>query len=348
MNAAPDDGRLGVAILGAAHLHALSYGRSLASSTTARLVGLHDASTELGEAAAAHIGCTYHADLDALIGAPDVQAVIVCSATNGHRELVERAAARGLHVLCEKPIATTLADAQAMIETCQRHGVQLHTAFVTRFYPLVQQLRTAVEAGRLGQVIGMVGGNRGRPPLPPLYPPWITTATESGGGALMDHSVHVTDVMRHVSGLEAVTVTAEVDSLLWDAGVDDVALMSLVFEGGAVASVDPSWSVPEGNPWDYDFFLRVIGTKGSMSVHDLAESLQLVSPAVAGGMRLVPFGVDIDALMVDAFVASIRAGGILSPCADGLDGLRALEIALAGYASAARSEPVSLPFVADP
>jgi hypothetical protein len=105
-----------------------------------------------------------------------------------------------------------------------------------------------------------------------------------------------------------VRVTAETDSLFWGSGVDDMALLSLVFDGGAVGGVDPSWSVPAGNPWDYDFFLRIVGTKGSVSVTDLAESVQLVSGSAGGGLRLVPFGVDIDALMVEAFVASIRPG----------------------------------------
>ena len=342
MSAGPADGRVGVAILGAAHLHAFSYAHALTRSHTARLVGVHDPSAELGGDLASRFGTTYHQDLDALLDAPDLAAVIVCSATIGHRALVERASARGLHVLCEKPLATTVEDATAMIDVCAANDVQLHTAFVTRFYPLVEQVRAAVAAGRIGRVVGMVGGNRGRPPLPPHYPPWITTASEAGGGALMDHSVHVTDVMRHVSGQEVVRVAAEADARLWDCGVDDVALLSLVFDGGAVASVDPSWSVHSGNPWDYDFYLRILGTEGSIAVTDLAESLQLVRPS-AGGMRLVPFGIDIDARMVEAFVASITAGAILEPCASGEDGLRAVEVALAGYAAAASAAPVSLP-----
>jgi predicted dehydrogenase len=68
-----------------------------------------------------------------------------------------------------------------------------------------------------------------------------------------------------------------------------------------------------------------------------------VSASAGGGLRLVPFGVDVDAAMVEAFVASIRAGEVLGPCATGDDGLRALEIALAGYAAADRAETVSLP-----
>jgi predicted dehydrogenase len=191
----------------------------------------------------------------------------------------------------------------------------------------------------------MVGGNRGRPPLPPAYPSWITNVDDAGGGALIDHSVHVTDVMRHVSGLEPTSVSAEAGSLLWDCGVDDVALLTLRLEGGAVASVDPSWSVPADNPWDYDFYLRVLGTEGSLDIRDGADSLNVVSTVSAGsqrGLRLVGFGDDVDVVMIEAFARSVVAGEALEPCATGRDGVRALEIALAGYESAALHHPVSL------
>lgn len=337
---------VGVAILGCAHTpHAWSYARALTASSEAELVGVYDPDERLAESLTRDFSVPYHADAAALVERPEVAAVVVCSATVEHRALVELAAARGRHVLCEKPLATTLPDAQAMVSACADAAVQLHTAFVSRFHPLVTSTRAAVRAGDLGDLVGMVGGNRGRPPLPPHYPDWITDPARSGGGALMDHSVHLTDVMRHVSGQEVTRVSAEVGAQLWDCGVDDVALMSLVFDGGAVATVDPSWSVPANNPWDYDFFLRLVGTAGSLSVDDVAESLRLVGNG-APGMRLVPVGIDVDALMVEAFVASVRAGEILEPCATGEDGARALEVALAGYASADRGAVVTLPLSA--
>jgi predicted dehydrogenase len=335
---------LGVALLGCAHTaHAWSYARALTSSPTARLLGVFDEVPELAAPIAQEFGVPQLTDATSLVERAGVEAVVVCSATVQHRRLVELAAGHGLHVLCEKPIATRLQDARAIVDVCARSSVQLQMAFVTRFLPLVQQVRSAIVAGDLGDLLAMVAGNRGRPPLPPHYPPWITTKAESGGGALIDHSVHLTDVMRHLTGAEVVRVAAEVDSRLWDCGVDDVALLSLVFDDGPVASVDPSWSVPAGNPWDYDFYLRVVGTRGSLSVTDLAESVRLVSATAGGGLRLVPFGVDVDAAMVEAFVASVRAGVVLDPCATGDDGLRALEIALAGYAAADRAEMVALP-----
>jgi len=215
---------------------------------------------------------------------------------------------------------------------------------VSRFFPLVERARATVRQGRLGQLVGMVGGNRGRPPLAPSYPAWITDARQAGGGALIDHSVHVTDVMRHVSGLEVTQVSAEAGSLLWDCGVEDVAVMSLRFDNAAVGSVDPSWSVPEGNPWDYDFYLRLVGTDGSLDLTDTAEALRLVSVAEGSppGLRLASFSEDADRAMLDGFLASVRAGEVLAPCATGSDGLRALEVALAAYDSAAAGQVVDL------
>lgn len=334
---------IGVALVGCAHTpHAWSYARALTASRSAHLVGVYDESADLAQSIAGLFHSRSCSDAEALIRSPDVSAVVICSETVKHRWYVELAAHAGRHVLCEKPIATTLDDAEAIVDSCRRGDVQLHTASVARFSPLVDDIRTTIRSGQLGELIAMVGGNRGRPPLPPAYPDWITTPEQAGGGALLDHSVHVTDAMRHVSGLDAVTVTAESGALLWDCGVEDVALLSVVFERGVVASVDPSWSVPASNPWDYDFFLRILGTRGSMSIDDTAESVRLVSADSGGGLRLVPFGTDVDAAMVEAFVASVRAGRVLEPCADGDDGVRALEIALAGYQSAAGGQPVQI------
>jgi predicted dehydrogenase len=343
---------LGVAMLGAAHMtHAWAYARALAGSPNARLVGIHDAEVDHTRWIRQDFDVPFFEDARALVASPAVDAVVVCSANADHRAHVELAASLGRHILCEKPIATTVDDARAMITACRQADVQLHIAFVSRFVPLVARARDAVRSGRLGDLIGLVGGNRGRPPLPPSYPSWITDPMAAGGGALIDHSVHVTDVMRHVSGLEVTEVSAEAGSLLWDCGVDDVAILSLRFDNGAVGSVDPSWSVPANNPWDYDFYLRLVGTEGSLDITDAAESLLVVSNRHGGprGVRHASFAEDADQAMVEAFLASVGGGAVQEPCATGEDGLRALEIALAGYRSATsgsvagRREPTIAP-----
>ncbi|GAA5145481.1 Gfo/Idh/MocA family oxidoreductase [Nocardioides marinquilinus] len=329
---------VGVAVLGAAHTgHAWAYTRAVTASPNARVVGVHDPEPEHTRWIHHDFGVPLVDDVEALLASPEVEAVLVCSANADHRAHVELAAAHGRHVLCEKPIATTLEDADAMVAACHVAGVQLHVAFPARFTPLVARARETVRAGRLGELIGLVGLNRGRPPLPPSYPAWLTDAEAAGGGALIDHSVHVTDAMRHVSGLEVAEVSAEAGSLLWDCGVDDLAVVSLRFAGGAVGSIDPSWSVPADHPWDYDFHLRLVGTEGALSLTDGAESIRVVSTREGGprGLRHAGFGSDPDRAMVEAFLASVRGDAVLDPCATGEDGVRALEVALAGYRSAA-------------
>lgn len=340
----PSGRPIGVAIVGAAHTpHAVSYARALAASADAEVIGVWDDDGDVASRVADFGGAPTWPDAAELIADERVQAVVVCGATVDHARVTAWAAARGRHVLCEKPIATTMSDADAMVAVCDEAGVQLHVAFVTRFYPVVQQLRARIQAGELGGLVGMVGGNRGRPPLPPTYPTWITTPEASGGGALIDHSVHVTDVMRHVSGREVVSVDAEVDNGLWNTSVDDTALMLLAFEGGMAASVDPSWSVPENAPVEYDFYLHVVGTEGSITITDTTEAIELVAPGLRPGLISVPFGLDIDAAMVACFLRSIRDGGVESPAATGQDGRRALEIALAGYEAAASGRRIELP-----
>jgi predicted dehydrogenase len=336
---------VGVAILGAAHMgHAWAYARALTESPDARVVGLYD--PEPGHTRWIHrdFGVPLTGDAEALPASPEVDAVLVCSANDEHRAHVELAAAHGRHVLCEKPIATSAEDAEAMVAACAAAGVQLHLAFPSRFLPLVRRARTAVRDGRLGELIGLVGANRGRPPLPPAYPGWITDPVAAGGGALIDHSVHVTDVMRHVSGLEVAEVSAEAGPLLWNLAVDDVAVVSLRFGNGAVGSIDPSWSVPADHPWDYDFSLRLVGTEGSLEITDGAEALNLVSTREGAprGLRRASFAEDADRAMIEAFLASVRAGAIEDPCATGEDGVRALEVALAGYRSSALGQVVGL------
>lgn len=329
-------GVVDVAIVGCAHRpHAWSYARALASSPSARLVGVFDEDESLGRSVADDFDAPWTDDLESLLGTDGLDAVVVCSPTARHRDHVTAAAARGFQVLCEKPLATTAADGLAAVAACREAGVQLHVAFVSRFLPHVRSIKASLDSGALGDVVGVRAGNRGRPPLPPTYPAWITRPEESGGGALLDHSVHLTDLVRHLTGREVALVAAETGTLLWDTDVEDCALLSLVLEGGAVAGLDPSWSVPANNPWDYDFFLRLVGTRGSADLDDLAESVRVVSSRTADGLRLAGFADDPDAAMIENFCASVRAGEPLAPAATGEDGLRALEVALAGYASSA-------------
>ena len=328
-----------VVLLGCEHLpHVRSYAGALQRSPAARVVGVHDPSPDLGAPLADDLGVGYSADAEELLERTRPDAAVVCSATDRHRVLVETAAARGVHVLCEKPLATDVVDARAMVAACAAGQVQLHTGFVSRFYPALLEAREVVARGELGVVRGMVGGNRGLPPLSPRYPSWITDGVRAGGGALIDHSVHVIDAMRFLTGLEAQEVLAETGTLFAGTAVEDSALVSVVFEGGMPASVDPSWSVTPDGPWEYDFFLRLLGTEGSLGIMTGRESLSVAGRHGARTFEHLAFEPDIDQAMVEAFLRSVAVGRVLDPCATGEDGLRTVEVACAAYASVERGE----------
>ncbi|MBI3362654.1 MAG: Gfo/Idh/MocA family oxidoreductase [Chloroflexi bacterium] len=336
-----------VGILSCAHPHhAASYTHHLGRIDGVEVAAIYDEEAERGGKFAATFGVNdFYLTPEPLLAREDIQAVVVCSANDRHAPLVIAAARAGKHVLCEKPIATRLDDARAMIEACRSAGAQLHIPFVSRFYPMVQEAKRVIASGEIGPVYGMVGGNRGLAPLPPSYPAWITDPIQAGGGAVIDHSVHVTDAMRFVLDSEVESVFAESGTLFQPGlSVDDSGLILLKFRNGVAASVDPIWSIPANHPFHYDFYLRILGAEGLIALDDTQQALRVSSDSVPGrGAYLEPFGVDVDAAMVRHFVHCIRRGEALPPYASGEDGLRALEIALAAYESARSGQPVTLP-----
>jgi predicted dehydrogenase len=310
----------------------------------AQLAAIYDDDLERGGQFASQFGVPFYKDLDEILRREEIECVIVCSPTDQHRELVSAAARAGKHILCEKPIATTVDDARTMIEAARARSVLLQIPFVCRFYPMLQTAKRLVQNGEIGTVLGAVGGNRGVPPLPPAYPGWIVDPIHAGGGALMDHSVHVTDAMRFIFEMEVGSVFAE-KSIFHPLGLDveDCGLISLTFENGMIATVDPSWSIPANNPYHYDFYLRILGEKGVIDLDDTRQALTVVSDRPGQpGVSVQPFGMDVDFEMLRHFIRCVRLGVNLSPAATGEDGLRALEIALAAYESIRAHQPVTL------
>lgn len=184
---------LKVAIASFAHTHAASYAWLLGQMPDVEVLSADPDGAAAPDAGprgaefAAELGVPYVDSYDELFAwGPD--AVVVTSENAGHRALVERAAAAGAHVLCEKPLATEVADGEAMLAACAAAGSILMIAYPVRFAPSYLRLRAMVEAGRLGDVFAVLGTNNGKIPYDSRQ--WFTDATLAGGGALVDHTVH--------------------------------------------------------------------------------------------------------------------------------------------------------------
>ncbi len=322
MNAVSD---LRIAILSAAHLHADSYAAALRDLDGVTLTVLWDNDTGRGHGKAVEYGTEFQPELDVALSTCD--AVIICSENIRHRELTERAASAGKHVLCEKPLATTVDDARAMIEACDAAGVLLGTAFPVRHSGPAFQMREAISSGVLGAVLMIRGANRGTNPGG-----WFVDPALSGGGAVTDHTVHVADLIRFVTGEEITSVYAEADTHFYpDLGVEDCGLLMMGLSGGGFASLDPSWSRPnKAYPSWGDVRMQLTGTGGVATFDYTAQHNSLYSNSRVRAAQL-PWGDDGDQLMVADFAAAVRENR--PPLASGEDGLRAVEVVAAAYES---------------
>ena len=321
--------RLRVGLVSWAHVHAAGLARTLAALPQVEFTGSFD------ESGAAHDGPA-HPTLDALLRASE--AVVVASTNAAHRRDTEAAAKAGVHVLCEKPLATTIGDALAMIDACRAGGVQLGVALPVRSSPAVIALKEAIDRGTLGRIRAVRGTNPGQ------YPGrWFGDPIEAGGGAAMDHTVHLADALRWLLGDEFVRVHAELGALLYGLRVEDCGLLTLDFAGGAFASIDCSWSRPATYPTWGGVTMHVVGERGTVDVDVFRQSLTHYDDA-AKLTKLVGWGDDLNALMVGGFVDAILAGRPVP--ISGEDGLRSLEVVVAAYRSAVLGRPVAISEVA--
>jgi predicted dehydrogenase len=313
-------------------MHARSYARALDSLADCTLVGVYDTDPERGAQGAQELNTTFFADPTELLA--QVDAVIVCSENNLHRELSELAAEHGCHVLCEKPIATTMEDGLAIIEACRRHHVKLQIAFPVRFVTPVRRVKEMLDRGEIGEVLAISGTNHGQMPGG-----WFVDPVLAGGGAVMDHTVHVVDLIRWFLGKEFVSVYAEVDQMLWDVDIDDCGMLSMELEGGIIVTQDPSWSRARTNPTWGDVTLEITGTKGVIHLDAYAQNF-VVYDDVKNKISEHSFAEDMDFGLVADFISMIQEDR--EPSITGLDGLKALEVALAAYESARLRRPIKM------
>lgn len=326
---------LKIGILSFAHMHAASYAAALTAHPGTDFVGIADADAERGRQQAQALGTQFF-DSDAALLGQKLDGVIVTSENVHHRRLVEMAAGAGVKaILCEKPLATTLEDAQAMIDVCRAAEVKLATAFPCRYSPAYQRLREQVHSGAIGEVLAIRGTNHGKMPGG-----WFTDRALSGGGAVIDHTVHVADLNRHLLGRDAVEVYAEIGHGFYHQEWEDTGFLSIRYDGGVFATLDTSWSRPESYPTWGDVTLQVLGTSGVLDLDMFKQSLATYGTA-GQQVAWVNWGSDTDAGLIADFL--MLASGQPAPLlATGEDGQAALAVALAAYRSAALGAPAAI------
>lgn len=323
------------AILSFAHMHAFSYIECLKRIPEVEVTAIADEDEDRGKSLAGRFNTRYYKDYQDLLKSEDIDFVVICSENVKHKDMVIASAQAGKHILCEKPISVDIKSAKEMIETANRYGVQLQTAFPVRFSPIVRRVKDMIDRGEFGKIFAFNCTNHGKMPGG-----WFVDKSLAGGGAIMDHTVHVMDILRWYLGCEAEYVYAEGDTLLHDIPSDDVGLVSITFENGIFATIDTSWSRPKSFPIWGDVNIYMVAENGTVEIEVFNQNLSLYNDKTMS-VSWLGWGSNMDLLMVKSFISSIKENKPVE--VTGYDGLKAMEVALAAYRSIELKEPVKLP-----
>ena len=324
---------LRIGVVSFEHMHAQSYTQELVKYAEVTLVGIADENEKRGREMAATFKTNYYQGYESLLE-QQLDGVVICTNNRDHAKVSIAAAKKGIHILVEKPFATTIADAHAMLEAAREANVQIMNAFPMRFNPNVIAAKKKIDAGLIGEVLTITSINHGKIPGG-----WFIDPALSGGGAVMDHTVHLGDLIRWFTGSEIKSVFCESGELLHHKGIDDTGLVMIELNNGVSATIDCSWAHHTNYPIWAQVDMQIIGTKGVIELKAFAQVLHLDDQT---NQRFEDIGWNEtgDEGLIKEFVQVCATGR--TPLVTGLDGLRALEIALASYESSRTNEVVSL------
>lgn len=332
-------GRIGYAIVGVGQLtkdELIPAVRESEHAYLAALVTGADDKAEVQAASSMRPEDVYaYEEFGELADRDDIQAVYIVLPNALHREYAERAAQMGKHVLCEKPLASTVEDAEAMVQACREAGVLLMTAYRCQYTPEHWAVRDAVQSGRLGPVrlLNSVHAHVEDDPQA-----WRLDQKMAGGGPLPDIGLYSLNTARFVLGLEPQWVEASLDQPQDDPRFREVersVSFRLGFAGGVMADCQASYAALDVNT------LRVMGEAGhaEMDPAFAYEGLKLTVTPAKDQQPDFP-GYDQFTLEMDHFAACIRAG--VQPWTPGEEGLQDQRLMAAIYQAARGGKRVTL------
>ncbi|MGI3898878.1 MAG: Gfo/Idh/MocA family protein [Janthinobacterium lividum] len=292
---------------------------------------------------ATSLGAAAYETVEDLASDPRVEAVYVATPNHLHRPIVETLARAGRAILCEKPLAHTLADATAMVAAVRHADVLYATAFDQRHHPAHVALRDAIRAGRLGIVTAIrivyacwlgedwaAGESRDN---------WRVDAARAGGGALMDLAPHGLDLVEFLLGEPLTDISALLQSRVQDYAVDDGAVLVGATASVVLAQLHVAYNCPETLPRRR---LEVVGTRGQIVAENTmgqeAGGTLTFTEAATGLTSSLPFEADLSPFLaqIRAFGAALRGGDHTAfSAARDLHTMRLLDRA---YRSAARRD----------
>jgi myo-inositol 2-dehydrogenase/D-chiro-inositol 1-dehydrogenase len=317
-------------------IHARNISRHVPNAQVARVVDINPKAARewAAELGIAEVG----EDARDILDDRSIDAVVICSSTPTHADLVVAAAQRGKHIFCEKPLDLTPQGARRAIAAAEKAGVSLQVGFNRRFDHNFARVRELVKTGAVGRphIVRITS----RDPAPPS-----AEYVKASGGIFLDMTIHDFDMARFLSGAEVTDVYARgavlVDPAIGAAGDIDTAIVALTFDNGCLGVIDNSRSAAYG----YDQRVEVFGSAGSASCsNDTPTTVSLATNQSVSADKPLYFFLErySQAFVTEmtAFVEAVRSRGPVP--VTGNDGLQALLIALAAGKSLKEARPVRL------
>ncbi|HTN76423.1 MAG TPA: Gfo/Idh/MocA family oxidoreductase [Pirellulaceae bacterium] len=350
---------IGFGIIGCgmiANFHA----KAIADLPGAKLLGCVDAFPASADRFAATVGCQAYHTLEAMLANPAIQVVTICTPSGLHMEPAVAAAQAGKHVIVEKPLEITLDRCDKIIRACEKAGVVLSTIFPARFHEPARLIRQAIDQGRFGRLT-----------LGDAYVKWFRTQEYydggkwrgtwklDGGGALMNQAIHSVDLLTYFMGpvkrISAMTATLAHERI----EVEDVATASLLFESGALGTIEASTATYPGHLKR----LEISGSHGSATMveeditfwkfakeakkdADLLAKMAGQTKTGGGAADPTAIGHHGHTLQFKDVLNAIKKG--TKPVIGGPEGRRPVEIILAIYKAAETGKAIDLPLAKDP
>lgn len=296
-----------------------------------------------------------YADVTEAAADPEIDAVIIGTPPNLHANHVEILAAAGKHILCDKPMASTVPDCQRIIDACEKNGVRLQMGHIKRFMRGNQKVRAIIDSGILGRIF-----------MAECH--WDCAVSQqvgtyreqeiTGGGNLQDHGPHAFDLIRWWTGNEILEVSASIRSVHPQRPTEDTAVVILEHENGMVSCCHMT-RVSFGHEHSQDLY-RIYGTRGTLVVRNDHHfpTMSLESPEIIlyrPGWKIQRFetyhGWNLDEVtrQNSAFYNQLRAfcdciQNDTEPLVSGADGLKTIEATIAAYVSSWQGRKIRLPF----
>ena len=331
--------KLQVGVLGVGRIGKIHSENLVTRIADAEVAILADVFPDELNAVAARLGVSKTAsNYREVINLPEIEAVVVCTPTNTHYQIILDAAAAGKHIFCEKPIDLSIDKIKTINECVEKCGVQLMVGFNRRFDPNFSKVRAMIESGKIGRTQVLRITSRDPAPPPENY-------LRASGGIFLDMTIHDFDMARFLTGADVKEVYAKadvlVDPVFKKVGDWDTAVVTLTFENGALGTIDNSRKAVYG----YDQRVEVFGSEGMVAVKNKAPD-DHVCLDQTGAHSSLPLHFFLERY-ADSYLTEMRVfvdavrGGKPVPVT-GKDGLMSVAIGLAASRSAKENRPVKL------